>query len=50
MLGLASAFQAEGNRFSSERYRPTAFAGTWDRMAYASIGAARYKAAWNPDR
>ena len=44
MLGLGSAFQVAAARFSSERYRPTAFAGTWDRMIYASIGAAGYKA------
>ena len=44
MLGHGSAFQAEGERFSSERYRPTAFAGTWDRMIYAASGTARYKA------
>ena len=43
MLGHGSAFQAEGERFSSERYRPTAFAGTWDRMIYAPIAAGRYK-------
>ena len=44
MLGQGSAFQVGAGRFSSEGYRPTAFAGTWDRMTYASIGAGRYKA------
>lgn len=48
MLGRGSAFQVGNGRFSSGRYRPTAFAGTWDRMIYASIGAARYKADMEP--
>ncbi len=48
MLGRPSPFQAESGRFSSVRYRPSAFAGTWDRMIYARIGAARYKADMEP--
>ena len=44
MLGRRTAFQVDASRISSERYSPTAFAGTWDRMIYASIRPARYKA------
>ncbi len=44
MLGRRHGFQVGPARFSSGRYRPTAFAGTWDRMIYASTWAARYKA------
>ena len=44
MLGRVPAFQAEGSIFSSIWCRPTAFAGTWDRMIYAGLGADRYKA------
>lgn len=44
MLGRRHGFQVGLFRFSSSRYRPSAFTGTWDRMIYASTGAARYKA------
>jgi hypothetical protein len=48
MLGQEVSFQAGAGTFSSEGYRPTAFAGTWDRMIYASIDAARYKVGMEP--
>ena len=48
MLGHGAAFQVELGRFSSLRCRPTAFAGTRDRMIYAASGGARYKAHMEP--
>ncbi len=50
MLGRLRLFQAATTANSASRYRPSAFARTWDRMIYPAILCCRYKVAWKPIR